>query len=83
MVSTTSSFFMLNLKYFEVNCEVILEISDKVDSDINLTTGFSEFIILSIQYHSIHCQSLHCPILPNPLVRGAYGSQKEIIQDHG
>lgn len=43
---------MLNLKYFEVNCEVIFEISDKVDSDLNLTTGFSEFIILSIQYHS-------------------------------
>lgn len=43
---------MLNLKYFEVNSEAILEISDKVDSDINITTGFSEFIILSVQYHS-------------------------------
>lgn len=40
------------LKHFEVNSEAILEISDKVDSDINISTGFSEFIILSIQYHS-------------------------------
>lgn len=43
---------MLNLKHFEANTEVILEISDKVDSDINISTGSSEFIILSIQYDS-------------------------------
>ena len=72
---------MLNLKHFEVNSEVILEISDNVDSDINISTGFSELIILSIQYHS-SIPRVYLSILPNPLVRGAYGSQKEIIQDH-